>query len=59
MIETFRAAAKVMRATAGRIEAILEAGPWSEEQIVERMGADIEVFVAAMKTLDRELGPRE
>ena len=57
MTETFRAAAKVMRATAGRIEAIVEDGPFSEEQLVERVGADVEVFVAAMATLERELGP--
>jgi len=57
MSETFRAAAKVMRATAGRIEAIVADGPWSEEELVEQVGADVEVFLSAMATLERELDP--
>jgi hypothetical protein len=55
--ETLRAAAKVMRATAERMEAILGEGRLSEAQLVERVGADVEVFLAAMATLDRELRP--
>ena len=55
--ESLRAAAKVMRATAERIEAILDEQPLSEERVVERVGAEVELFGAAMATLDRELRP--
>ncbi len=55
--DSLRAAAKVMRATAERLEAILEEHPLSEERAVERVGAEVELFVAAMATLEQELGP--
>ncbi len=46
-----------MRATAERIEAILDEHPLSEELAVERVGAEVELFGSAMATLDRELHP--
>ena len=57
--DTLRAAAMIMRATAARMEAILTERSLSEEQMVDRVGADVEVFLAAIATLDRELWPRE
>ena len=55
--DSLRAAAKIMRATAGRMEAILAERSASEEQLVEWVRADVEVFLTAMATLERELWP--
>ena len=44
-----------MRATAARMEAILAEPSLSDEAAVERVALDVEVFVAAMETLEREL----
>ncbi len=54
--ESLRAAAQVMRATAGRMEGILADHSLSDDEAVERVGADIEVFAKAMETIDQELG---
>jgi hypothetical protein len=56
--DTLRAAAKIMRATAGRMEAVLDERSLSEEQAVERVALDVEVFLGAMATLERELRAR-
>ncbi len=53
--ESLRAAAEVTRATAERMEAILADQSLCEEEAIERVGADVEVFCAAMETLNREL----
>ena len=54
--KSLRAAAQVMRATAGRMEAILCEDSLSDDEAIERVGADVEVFLRAMETIDRELG---
>ena len=53
--DTLRAAAKVMRATAARMESILAERSLSDEAAIERVALDVEVFLAAMETLEREL----
>ncbi len=54
---SFLAAARTMRATAERMEAILAKNSLSDDEVIERIGADVDVFCAAMRTLDRELEP--
>jgi hypothetical protein len=53
--DTLRAAAKVMRATAARMESILAERSLPDDAAIERVALDVEVFVAAMETLEREL----
>ena len=52
---SLRAAAQVMRATAERMEAILTHVSLSDEAVLARLAADVEVFCAAMETIEREL----
>ena len=46
-----------MHATAGRMEALLCEDSLSDDEAIKRVvGADVEVFLKAMETIDREFG---
>jgi hypothetical protein len=57
--DTFRAAAKLLRATAGRTGAIVDEQPLTDDGAVERVSADIEIELGRRPANDRRVADVE